>query len=341
MSADSIDSKYFKIYGMVLGHALGDALGAPCEFPEIQQYTGKLEFPIIRAENKFFKIPRKISAVGQITDDTEMAMCLTRVLYKGFTKDKAALAYMDWANSGVPFLGKNTKKLFQGIKTIKGFNNRYLKHASDSAQGNGPLMRAYPLVIGTKDMLFEDVSLTSPSELCYEMVYLYVKALKLALKGIDKNKIFDKILKKAKKEETILALNQARNNEIRDITGKTKGWIAHSFYCAFYSLLNFNSYKEGIDAVMFLDPHFNKSINKYFGIKTRGETDTDTNACIAGALLGAYYGIMDMCDDPTTKQNLNILIRTNPNDGDIKRPEKFHSFNLLKTSLMICKKYNI
>lgn len=48
-----------------------------------------------------------------------------------------------------------------------------------------------------------------------------------------------------------------------------------------------------------------------------------------------------MCDDPTTKQNLNILIRTNPNDGDIKRPEKFHSFNLLDTSLMICKKYNI
>lgn len=144
------DLLYSKIFGMVFGHALGDALGAPSEFPVIQDYTGKLEFRIIRVAKPFFKIPERTSVVGQITDDTEMAMVLANVLNKGYTKQDAALAYMKWSNSNVPFLGKNTKNLFKGVKTYRGYIKRYEKFSNPDNQSNGPLMRCYPLVVNPK-----------------------------------------------------------------------------------------------------------------------------------------------------------------------------------------------
>lgn len=133
---------------MVFGHALG----APSEFPVIQDYTGKLEFRITRAAKPFFKIPARTSVVGQITDDTEMAMVLANVLNKGYTKQDAALAYMKWSNSNVPFLGKNTNNLFKGVKTYRGYIKRYEKFSNPDNQSNGPLMRCYPLVVDSKNI---------------------------------------------------------------------------------------------------------------------------------------------------------------------------------------------
>lgn len=51
--------------------------------------------------------------------------------------------------------------------------------------------------------------------------------------------------------------------------------------------------------------------------------DTDTNAAIAGALLGGYYGILSMCKNDITKFNLQTLIKSNPNNGALKRPIKY------------------
>lgn len=329
-----------RIFGMVFGHALGDALGAPSEFPIVQDYTGKLEFRMIRAAKPFFKIPQKTLVLGQITDDTEMAMVLARILKNGFTKEKAVLEYQKWANSKVPFLGKNTSKLFKGVKTYRGYLKRYEKNASTKNQGNGPLMRAYPLVVAPQ-FIKDDVYLTSPSELCHEMVKIYVQAIDDALKGENKKDILAKAISDAKQPLTIEALNQVKKHEIRDVSGKSKGWIAHSFYCAFYALNNFDSYRSGIDGVMHLDPFFNPLIMKKREETSRGETDTDTNCAIAGALLGAYYGFFEMCKDQITKKNLQILVKANPNYGDVPRPEEYHGIQLLVIATELFNMYGI
>lgn len=52
---------------------------------------------------------------------------------------------------------------------------------------------------------------------------------------------------------------------------------------------------------MLLDDFFNPHILKKRNKNSRGNTDTDTNCAITGALLGAYYGIINMCKDKTTK----------------------------------------
>lgn len=329
---------YEKIFGMVFGHALGDALGAPSEFPIIQNYSGKLEFKIIRASKPFFKIPEKKLVVGQITDDTEMAMVLVNILNNGYTKENAVLEYMEWANSNIPFLGKNTKNLFKGVKTYNGYVNRYKKFSDSNNQSNGPLMRSYPLVVNPK-YIKDDVYLTNPNKLCYEMVKIYIEAIQDAIDNKSKEIILQNASKKAKYSETIQVFDQIKHNKKRDISGKSKGWIAHAFFCAFYALINSKDYKSGIDSIMFLDDFFNPNILKKRNKNSRGNTDTDTNCAIAGSLLGAYYGFINMCKDETTKQNLRILIRANPNNGDVQRPLKYHNKNLYSTARKLFKLY--
>tara|TARA_Y100000389_G_C17210952_1_gene388470 strand:+ start:42 stop:218 length:177 start_codon:yes stop_codon:yes gene_type:complete len=44
---------------------------------------------------------------------------------------------------------------------------------------------------------------------------------------------------------------------------------------------------------------------------------------LAGALLDGYYRILSMCKNSITKNNLQILIKSNPNDGELKIPIKY------------------
>lgn len=55
-----------------------------------------------------------MSAVGQVTDDTEMALALALSLAESggaFDERRAVAHYIAWANSGCWFLGNNTRKL--------------------------------------------------------------------------------------------------------------------------------------------------------------------------------------------------------------------------------------
>jgi ADP-ribosylglycohydrolase len=48
--------------------------------------------------------------------------------------------------------------------------------------------------------------------------------------------------------------------------------------------------------------------------------DTDTNAAIAGALLGAYYGYDKIIENDITRENIDILLKCDTTQGDIVRP---------------------
>ena len=125
-----------KRFGAIIGHALGDALGAPVEFYPYAHYTGVLDTPIVRYTRAYGK---QISSVGQITDDAEMALVLMETLNSGYTKEKAVVNYMLWANNNydgckgnMPFMGKNTRNLLIAPKpTYKLYNNRFNKYYPD------------------------------------------------------------------------------------------------------------------------------------------------------------------------------------------------------------------
>ena len=52
--------------------------------------------------------------------------------------------------------------------------------------------------------------------------------------------------------------------------------------------------------------------------------DTDTNAAIAGALLGAYYDILNMCKDVKIKEALRTIIHADTIEGGIVRSQRYY-----------------
>lgn len=73
------------------------------------------------------------------------------------------------------------------------------------------------------------------------------------------------------------------------------GWCQHSFYCALVALFHLKSdrYDENIDKIV-----------KMWG-------DCDTNAAIAGAILGAKTGLNEMKKEKKTAANLEIMLNSN------------------------------
>lgn len=324
-----------KIKGMIYGEALGDALGAPHEFRnQKKNYNGKLDKPIItisRWQGQF------VSAVGQITDDTEMTICLWNSLISNemtYNKNDTIMNYLEWANTkGTWAMGKNTRFLFHGVKTIKGYENRMIKNKPDT-QSNGAMMRCSPLaVLGYlhptlwRDAAIMDNDITNPNDVNRVVNKIYIKSIILALKNKNKEVIYKKMLKLANKSkiqiiiDTIKLGKHGKCDIIKNKLGthESKGWCIMALLATCWGLFQFKNYHTAIDAI----------------IMSNG--DTDTNAKIAGALLGAYYGLKIMESTPRTKRNIKIMMSCDVNMGDRNRPEIYQVQNIKQILSLVLK----
>ncbi len=285
--------------GLIYGGALGDALGAPHEMKynkKLYKYTGKLQYDW-RYQSRFMKEPIYYPK-GQVTDDTEMMMCICQMLDNNnfeFNREKLILKYENWASNGIRFLGRNTRALLKGIKTVHGYENRMKKineNDKENMQSNGCLMRAgiFGLMLKnstdkekTKEFIEIDTRITNPNDHCVEIVYHFAHIICMALEGCSKDEMTT-YLSNIENDYIIAAIHK-QNMDLSN-----KGWIYVAIYCAVYGFLHFNTFKEGIDYI----------INEFDG-------DTDTNACIGGYLMGAYYGFDEMIKDETTRYNVDII----------------------------------
>jgi len=236
---------------------------------------------------------------GQVTDDSELTITLLRSILKnnGFVKDQVIKSYLSWANSGLWMIGKNTRALFKGVSTVKGYENRISKVLNlpndQRSQSNGAMMRCSPLaLIYNNDCVIQDASITNPNNICIDCNLVYVSALRLALQGLNGMEIFNQVKTLAQTEEVKSVFAQVEKREERDIV-KLKGWCLHGLWCALIVITSFKSYSEGIKWVITSQPG----------------SDTDTNACIAGALLGAIVGFEDISS--TMKYNIDLVISLN------------------------------
>lgn len=321
-----------KICAMIIGGALGDALGAPHEFRyQKKNYDGILDKPLV-LQNRWMG-PRT-SALGQITDDTEMTLCLWRsIINNGYYDDnQTVLNYLEWANTpGTWAMGRNTRSLFHGVKTKKGYLSRYetvCKPENISSQSNGSLMRCSPIailgIIGQewRKASEQDCSLSNPNELNKTVNKIYIKSLISAIKGKSKKFIYKSALALAKRSnilEIVEKIELAKNGRpqvIKIEIGKqeTKGWCLIALTSALWGLFQFEDYKSAIDTI----------------IKCNG--DTDTNAAITGCLLGAFYG-KRIYKNPITKNNIKTLLKCDTQVGDLKRPPEYQ-FNKLQYDML-------
>jgi len=314
LTVDHLD----RVRGMLTGVALGDALGGPHEFRyqvKLDRYSGCVEFPLQYSPRYQGK---KTGNVGQITDDTEMTITLADTLshVDGYNRDRAVTNYMAWANSNTAFLGQNTRALFVGIKTLKGFNQRHRTlhnvPLSEWTQSNGCLMRCSPLAALPENewaaAAASDCSITNPSPVCVDGVLAYIAATRALLAGASAEVATAAALAYATTPTVVTAITEGRDGTARDVSDlATKGWIAHALYCAFAALNDNRSqtFQDRIDVVI------------------RRGGDTDTNGAIAGALLGAQLGVNAMLNEDRTARNAEIVLTVNPHAGELPRPAHY------------------
>lgn len=330
-----------RIKGMLEGHALADALGAPYEFfnNRLINYDGKLTNP---PEVKSRWQGNRQGTVGQTTDDTMMTIALAKVIAKHgkYDRDAAILAYEKFANS-TSMTGKNTRKLFTGVTTIKGYENRYASaklppvtnenvyKTLDDCQSNGSLMRASPLAIlklSDTDIL-EDCKLTNPSYVNQDCTVMYALILKYLICGNEPKVVYDYIIQCAQSEEVKSVVNDVHSDKRRWVNDNSnKGWVLHAFYCVMYVLKKLiqmekseSLYREIVDEIICWGG------------------DTDTNGAIVGAIVGAYLGHNLMIKDEKTKSNLEIMMNAKYTGPLAPKCDDFHPREITNLSPVLAR----
>lgn len=287
------------IKAVMLGGAVGDALGVPVEFSVREKLTLHPVTEMMGYGN--FDVP-----AGSWSDDTSMSVAALDSLKKG------VLDYGDIMQNFIKWLsfGEYTPegKVFDvGRTCLTAIKNAYTGRPaldcglpSDLANGNGSLMRIHPFVLyslfvkGALDInIIHDASrLTHAHKRSLIGCGIYAFVLAELIANPCRESVFEG-LKKSCEFYTAEAelfpyirLMAIDFPEIAEQDIKSSGYVVDTLEAALWCLLNTSNYK---DCVL-------KAVNL-------GQ-DTDTVASIAGTLAGALYGY-----DSIPEEWLNTLLK--------------------------------
>jgi ADP-ribosylglycohydrolase len=256
--------------GCLLGQLAGDSLGSQVEFNSADYMRWKHPNGLRELQDGGVWTIK----AGQPTDDSELALKLARTLVreKRYDPQIVKAGYVDWYLSGPFDCGSTTRQALSGGPP------------NTNSQANGSLMRISPLgIFGARcpqqavAWAREDSQLTHPHPVCQGCCAVFVAALNSAIgKETAPIETYQAALAEAKQpgtEPTVLeALERARYEPPDNYDEDNQGWVLIALQNAFFQMLHAEDLEEGIvDTV-------------------QQGGDTDTNAAIAGALLGAVHG---------------------------------------------------
>lgn len=248
--------------GTLLGQVIGDSLGSRVEFkpaPEIARLypQGVREL----ADGGVYH-----TLAGQPTDDSEMAFTLARTILRHgkYHAEKVLDAYRAWLTSRPVDVGMTTEEGLLGMK----------KHES---QSNGSLMRVSPVGIRAAGdpalaarMARDDSALTHPNEACLEACAAYCAAIAAGIAGADRGGMLAAALANSRGPARD-AVERGAAGEVPEDFFTHQGWVLLALQNAFQKLIHSKNFEEAL-------------------VETIGYGgDTDTNAAIAGALLGSFH----------------------------------------------------
>jgi ADP-ribosylglycohydrolase/fructose-1,6-bisphosphatase/inositol monophosphatase family enzyme len=247
--------------GCLLGQLAGDSLGSLVEFKSAGIIAGLYpQGPVQLADGGTWQ-----TLAGQATDDSEMALALARQLIedRGFQSQNVFAAYQQWRESGPFDIGGTTSRALKG-------------NPNPDSQANGSLMRCSPLGIAFAAVDLAaigpaDSALTHPHPLCGECCRLFTQTISRGIAGMTVSEAVDLALADSAGEAHQL-LRTALEGPPRDFQNQM-GWISIAFGNAFHWLARERPLAEAV----------------VWTVRQGG--DTDTNAAIAGALLGAFQGL--------------------------------------------------
>ena len=210
---------------------------------------------------------------GQPTDDSELALSLARLLVRLGRYDAAEVrkAYVSWLDSDPFDCGDTIGSALRG-------------HLNPTSQANGAMMRISPLgIFGARHALPEvaewarqDAALTHPNPVCRQANALFAAAIADAVRSArSAAEVHQGITEWARQGDVDASILDVVVTSASAPPAEyfcRKGWVLIAFHNALWQLLHASNLEEAVvDTVM------------------RGG-DTDTNAAICGALLGAVHG---------------------------------------------------
>lgn len=273
--------------GCLVGLFVGDAAGATLEF-----FKGGIDDKIALHAMSMPGGGALSVAAGQVTDDSELAMALLDALSKCdcTTLDEdiqklTALNYIEWHRSRPFDIGQTCMRAF-------GFANdadSMLVNASKFnmfSEANGALMRIAPLAIWGRNMSVDrlmtlarrDAMLSHPNPVCQDANALYCVTLThLLTHPFDRHGALSKVQKCLPdvdiKLQQWFAISQTMTNPLTEYNCRVNiGHVKHAFILAFHFLKEGTSYEEAVKRTLMMGG------------------DTDTNAAIVGAVIGALHG---------------------------------------------------
>ncbi|MBI4440629.1 ADP-ribosylglycohydrolase family protein [Candidatus Woesearchaeota archaeon] len=259
--------------GCLVAVAVGDALGGPVE--EIQKDPCRtVARPITEmVGGGYHKL-----LPGQITDDTEMTLCLARSLVerKGFDPADIAQRFVAWYDDNQIGAGTTTRAAIRQLKAGQPWDQAGYNEKGLRLTGNGSVMRCAPAgLFAYNDLeLLTAVSrdqsrITHPHEDCIDSCIFINTMLAQMLNGWSKTNAYLHGLNAISTNKSLAAQYGA----IPLLTiMKTSGHVRDTVESAVYAFLTTNTLEEAILC----------SVNM--------GGDADTRGAVTGALAGAYYG---------------------------------------------------
>jgi ADP-ribosyl-[dinitrogen reductase] hydrolase len=253
--------------GAFLGFAVGDALGATVEFMtrrEIEQQYG--------LHRKMIGGGWLHLAPGQITDDTEMSLCLARSLarHNGFELKDICDEFAAWLKSGPVDIGNTCRR---GIR-------RYMTHGTtegpfcDGDAGNGAAMRNLPVALATLDdaARFEEWSIAQSHVTHHHPLS---DDATLALGNMVRALVLGQGMKEAREIAKAL-VEKHKCFRFEPYRGQSSAYIVDTVQTVLHFYFITDSFRNCV-------------------IETVNQGgDADTTGAIAGMLAGATYGVQEI-----------------------------------------------
>lgn len=265
--------------GCLLGQTIGDSLGSLVEFRPAASIAR--DFPHGVTDLRDGGVWGTLA--GQPTDDAELALALARTLVgrRSYDADAAVEAYARWLQSGPFDCGETTRRALSAAAAASVDKAVAARTAADrGSQANGSLMRVAPIGIWAMsaaqavEAAWADSSLTHPHPICRTACAAYAAAINAGIAGASAPEMLRVATGVAGREGDPVheVLRDAEAGMAPGEFQQQMGWVLIALHNAFYHLAAGTPVETAL-------------------IRTvAAGGDTDTNATITGALLGASQG---------------------------------------------------
>jgi len=301
MPAANSDEVIRRARAAFLGLAVGDALGATTEFMTPGEIRAK------------FGVHRKIRGggwlylkPGQVTDDTEMSLCIARALTaaEGWDLKGIAEQFADWLKSNPRDVGATCRRGIRDYMVKGQLSTPY----NEWDAGNGAAMRMAPVALyslGDENLLVRcavaQAHMTHHHPLSDAACVTIGLMVQQALLGADRFALH------ALTRDLVAAHPNFRFNHYR---GNASPYVVDTLQTVFHYLFTTATFEECL-----------------IGVVNQGG-DADTTGAIAGMIAGAFYGLESIPPawlkklDPTVRQEADTLavelVRLSPWGGGVR-----------------------